>query len=69
MAREDGIYQRGDSRYWWISVVLPNGKRLRQSTGTENREEAQALLAKLKLEARSPAWSGTASIRNAVRRG
>src|SRR5688572_25349273 len=33
-----------------ISVVLPNGKRLRQSTGTENREEAQALLAKLKLE-------------------
>ncbi|HEY1286714.1 MAG TPA: site-specific integrase [Burkholderiales bacterium] len=50
MAREDGIYQRRDSRYWWISVVLPNGKRLRQSTGTENREEAQALLAKLKLE-------------------
>jgi len=50
MAREDGIYRRGDSRYWWFSVVLPNGKRLRQSTGTENREEAQALLAKLKLE-------------------
>jgi integrase len=50
MAREDGIYQRHDSRYWWISVVLPSGKRLRQSTGTENREEAKALLAKLKLE-------------------
>ena len=50
MAREDGIYRRRDSRYWWISLILRNGKRIRQSTGTEAREEAQAVLAKLKLE-------------------
>lgn len=51
MVRETGVYRRGDSRYWWISTTLPNGKRIRQSTGTENREEAEAFLAKLKLDA------------------
>ena len=51
MARETGIYRRSDSRYWWISATLPNGKRLRQSAGTEDRNEAEALLAKLTLEA------------------
>lgn len=51
MARETGIYRRADSRYWWINATLPNGKRIRQSAGTEDREEAEALLAKLKLEA------------------
>lgn len=45
-----GIYRRGDSNYWWISTTLPNGKRLRQSTGTEDKYEAEALLAKIKLE-------------------
>lgn len=51
MARETGIYRRPDSRFWWIATTLPNGKRLRQSAGTENREDAEALLAKLTLEA------------------
>lgn len=51
MARETGVYQRPDSRYWWMATTLPNGQRLRQSAGTENREEAEALLAKLKLDA------------------
>jgi integrase len=51
MAHETGIYRRPDSRYWWIAATLPNGRRLRQSAGTENRDEAEALLAKLKLEA------------------
>jgi integrase len=51
MARETGIYRRSDSRYWWINATLPNGKRLRQSAGTECRNEAEALLAKLTLEA------------------
>jgi len=51
MARETGIYRRGDSRYWWIATTLPNGRRVRQSAGTEDRSEAEALLAKLKLEA------------------
>lgn len=51
MAQETGTYRRPDSRYWWIAATLPNGRRLRQSAGTENREEADALLAKLKLDA------------------
>ncbi len=51
MARETGIYRRSDSRYWWISCTLSNGKRIRQSAGTEDRNEAEALLAKLTLEA------------------
>lgn len=51
MARETGIYRRPDSGYWWINATLPNGKRIRQSAGTECREEAEALLAKLKLDA------------------
>ncbi len=51
MARETGIYRRHDSRYWWIKLVLPNGKRICESTRTENRKEAQALLGKLRHEA------------------
>lgn len=50
MAREAGIYRRPDSSLWWINATLPNGKRIRQSAGTEHREEAEALLAKLKLD-------------------
>ena len=51
MARENGVYRRPDSRFWWIATTLPNGQRLRQSAGTEDREAAEALLAKIKLEA------------------
>ena len=47
---QEGIYQRQDSRYWWCSRTLPNGKRVRQSTGAEDRKEAEAYLAKLKLD-------------------
>ena len=51
MARETGVYRRGDSRYWWIAATLSNGQRIRQSAGTRDRDEAEALLAKLKVEA------------------
>ena len=50
MAREKGIYRRRDSPFWWINAVLPNGERIRQSAGTEDKGHAEALLAKLKLE-------------------
>lgn len=50
MARETGIYKRGDSPYWWINATLSNGKRVRQSSGTEDRAQAEAYLAKLKLD-------------------
>lgn len=58
MARETGIYRRPDSKFWWISATLPNGKRLRQSAGTEDRESAEALLAKLTLDAYKEAHFG-----------
>ncbi len=51
MARETGVYRRGDSSHWWIATTLPNGQRIRQSAGTRDRSEAEALLAKLKVEA------------------
>lgn len=51
MARNEGVYRRPNSGYWWISATLPNGKRVRQSAGTEIRGDAEALLAKLKLDA------------------
>lgn len=51
MARERGVYRRKGCRNWWIAATLPNGQRVRQSAGTEDRREAEALLAKLKLEA------------------
>lgn len=50
MARETGIYRRPNSRFWWIDAVLPSGQRIRGSSKTENREEAEALLIKLKRE-------------------
>ncbi len=48
---QEGVYRRQDSRFWWITTKLPNGKRIRQSSGTENRQDAEALLAKIRLEA------------------
>jgi integrase len=36
MARETGVYRRGNSRFWWIAATLPNGQRVRQSAGTED---------------------------------
>ncbi len=51
MARNEGIYKRPDSGFWWINATLPNGKRVRQSAGTDVKEDAEAYLAKLKLDA------------------
>ena len=44
-------YKREDSPVWWVSYTEPSGKRVRRSTGTTNRREAEALEAKWKLEA------------------
>jgi hypothetical protein len=48
----DGLSKRGDSPYWRASYIDASGKRVRRSTGTANRAEAEKLLAKWKLEAR-----------------
>ena len=44
-------YRRQDSAVWWVSLTDSNGQRIRRTTGTTNRKEAQALEAKWKLEA------------------
>ncbi len=35
------LYKRKDSKIWWINISSPNGKRIRESTGTTNKKEAQ----------------------------
>lgn len=51
---QDGIYERPDSPYYWATYVNAGGRRVRRSTGirtsAEGRREAEALLAKWKLE-------------------
>ncbi|MCF7985789.1 MAG: site-specific integrase [Thiohalocapsa sp.] len=47
---QDGIYRRPDSQSWWASYIDAGGKRTRRSTGTANRRDAEAILAKWKLE-------------------
>lgn len=53
----DGLYRRKDSPSWWASYTDASGRRTRCSTGTGNRKEAEALLAKWRLEAyRGKQW-------------
>lgn len=47
---QDGLYRRPESKYWWATYIDGRGKRTRRSTGTDNRKEAEALLAKWRLE-------------------
>ncbi len=50
-------YRRQDSAVWWVSYRDPNGKRLRRSTDTTDRKEADALEAKWKIESyRAKQW-------------
>jgi len=46
----DGLYKRIGSPYWWVSFINAGGGRTRLSTGTADRKEAEALLAKWKLD-------------------
>ena len=47
---KDGLYKREGSKWWWASFTDVGGKRVRRSTGTADRKEAEALLAKWRLE-------------------
>ena len=51
MARERGLYKRKDSSYWWIDVVLADGRRVCKSTRLARREDAEEHLIRLKAEA------------------
>ena len=52
-------YRRNDSPVWWASYADPSGKRVRRSTETTNRREAQALESKWRLEAKQQRLWGT----------
>lgn len=64
MAHETGLYQRPNSRFWWVDTVLPNGQRLRGSTKTEDRQQAEAYLAKLRYETYQVAMFGVKAKRS-----
>ena len=44
------IYQRGKNKTWWIDFTDSNGERIRKSSGTKVKQEAQELHDKLKAE-------------------
>jgi len=51
------LHTRSDSPYWSATYIDASGRRTRRITGTGDRKEAEALLAKWKLEAhRSRQW-------------
>lgn len=47
------LYRREGSPFWWADIRVPGRPRIRVSTGTADREEAQAVHDKLRAEA----WS------------
>lgn len=51
MARERGLYRRKDSPYWWLDIVLPDGRRVCQSTRLKCLDAANEFLIQLKAEA------------------
>jgi len=58
MARERGLYKRKDSSYWWIDIVLADGRRVCKSTRLIRREDAEEHLIRLKAEAYEAARTG-----------
>ena len=57
-------YRRKDSPVWWVSFVDASGARVRRSTETTDRREAEALEAKWKLESHQQRKWGTAPSRS-----
>jgi integrase len=50
MARKRELYRRKNSRYWWMQLLLPDGRRVCQSTGCVERAEAEAFIVRLQSE-------------------
>jgi hypothetical protein len=50
MARKRGLYRRKDSRYWWVHLLLPDGRRVCQSTRCSERAKAEAFVVRLQSE-------------------
>lgn len=58
MAREKGLYRRKDSPYWWIDTVLPDGRRVCESTRLRELAAAEEYLIRLKAQAYRAQRSG-----------
>jgi integrase len=58
MAREKGLYRRKDSPYWWVKIVLPDGRQVCRSTRLEVLADAEEYLIRLKAEAYEAARTG-----------
>jgi integrase len=58
MAREKGLYRRKDSPYWWVKIVLPDGRRVCQSTRLKVLEDAEEFVIRLKADAYEAARTG-----------
>ena len=43
-------YKRKGSPYWWVNLKGPQGQRIRQSTGTCDKQEAEAIEGRMKAE-------------------
>ena len=37
------LYKQEASQFWWFQIYGPDGKRIRKSTGTTDRDKAQAI--------------------------
>ena len=42
-----GVYKRGD--VWWIDFTTPDGRRIRESSGTDDRDKALELHDRMKV--------------------
>ena len=64
MAREKGLYRRKDSPYWWVKIVLPDGRQVCRSTRLKVLADAEEYLICLKAEAYEAARTGIPVERN-----
>jgi len=64
MAREKGLYRRKDSPYWWVKIVLPDGRQVCRSTRLKVLADAEEYLIRLKAEAYEAARTGIPVERN-----
>jgi integrase len=55
----DGLYKQAGSANWYGSYTDASGRRCRRSTGTPNRQEAEAILSQWRLQAHQQRTWGT----------
>lgn len=48
--KPSGLYKRNSSPIWWVDITKPDGKRLRQSTETDDMKKAMEYRDKLKAQ-------------------